>query len=53
MGPTANGVSLGVRLTVSFREEPSLVLSGEETECFVKRSGDGRFVDETKQFKLT
>ena len=44
---------MGVRIRVSFREEPSLVLSGEETECFGKRSGDGRFVDETKQFKLT
>ena len=53
MAPTANGVSLGVRIRVSFREDPSLVLSGEETKYLgVKRSVEGRCWDETKQLKL-
>ena len=47
----SKGVSLGVRIRVSFREEPSLVLSGEETKCLGCREVLGKVLGRNKTVK--
>ena len=50
-GSNSKGVSLGVRIRVSFREEPSLVLSGEETKCLGCREVLGKVLGRNKTVK--